>query len=174
MVPADPTDEPPSDGDPPSDDQPPGHRDPPSDEQPAATAGSSSDADAATAGESRAATTTDQESDLGEIIVYGLAGGVAGSVLSFVPFAPVLGGGIAAYLLDGGTTDGMKTGAVAGVVASVPFALFLLFFLFLLGIVGAPASFGVLVVVVILFSIVYTVAFSVLGGYLGVYVRREL
>jgi len=52
--------------------------------------------------------------DLVDVLVYGIVGGIAGSVLSFVPFATVLGGAVAGYLCGGRSSDALKAGAVAG------------------------------------------------------------
>jgi hypothetical protein len=49
-----------------------------------------------------------------------LLGAAATVALSFLPFAPLLGGGVAAYLREGDRREGIRVGALAGVVASVP------------------------------------------------------
>ncbi len=104
-------------------------------------------------------------------------GGIAGVVLSFIPFSTVLGGGIAGYLEGGDSRSGAKVGAIAGLVALVPFV-------FILGIVlvfvpvtsgaGVQLTLWVSVLLIILFAAVYTVGFSTLGGVLGVYVKEEM
>lgn len=116
----------------------------------------------------------DSASDPVDILVYGVIGGIAGSVLSFVPLATILGGVVAGYLDAGRPADGLKTGAVAGVVMALPFTALVLFVLFLLGVAGAPAEFGLLALAVVAVGVVYTVASGVLGGYLGNYIEREL
>ena len=121
-----------------------------------------------------AATDEASTGDPVEILLYGLVGGVAGSVLSFVPLATILGGVVAGYLQAGQPADGLKAGAVAGVVMALPFTAMVFFVLFLLGISGAPAEFGLLAIGLIVFGIVYTVGSGVLGGYLGNYLEREL
>lgn len=108
-----------------------------------------------------------------EILVHGLVGGIAGSVLSFVPLATVLGGVVAGYLQAGRPSDGLKAGAVAGVIMALPFTALVFFVLFLLGVAGAPAEFGILALGVIAFGVVYTVGSGILGGYLGNYLERE-
>lgn len=44
-------------------------------------------------------------------------GGVVAVVLFFIPFSPVLGGGVAGYLQG---RDGLRVGALAGALASIP------------------------------------------------------
>ncbi len=106
-------------------------------------------------------------------VVNALLGGIAGVILSFVPLSPILGGGIAGYLEGGRPGDALKVGAVAGLVMLVPFAFLLFLLLFFLGFGGAPAAFGLFGLLILLFSALYTVGLSVLGGYLGAYVKTE-
>lgn len=80
----------------------------------------------------------------------------------------------AGYLEGGRFEDGLRAGAVAGVIVFVPFVfLFVLFFAFP-GFGGAPTALGVFGAVALVFVAAYTVGLAVLGGYLGVYIRREL
>ncbi|WP_123623752.1 DUF5518 domain-containing protein [Halorubrum sp. CSM-61] len=116
----------------------------------------------------------DAPADLGDVLIYGLVGGIAGSVLSFVPFATVLGGAVAGYLCGGRSADALKTGAVAGVVMTLPFAAAVAFLLFFLGIAGAPAEFGVVALFVIGLAAAYTLGSGIVGGYLGRYLRGKL
>jgi len=116
----------------------------------------------------------DAPADLSDILLYGLAGGIAGSVLSFVPFATVLGGALAGYLCGGTSADALKTGAVAGAVMTLPFLAVVAFVLFLLGFAGAPAEFGVLALFVVGLGAAYTLGSGVIGGFLGHYLRGEL
>ena len=116
----------------------------------------------------------DAPADLSDIVLYGLAGGVAGSVLSFVPFATVLGGALAGYLCGGTSADALKTGAVAGAVMTLPFLVVVAFILFLLGFGGAPAEFGLFALLVVGLGAAYTLGSGVIGGYLGRYLRGEL
>lgn len=101
-------------------------------------------------------------------------GGIAGSVLSFVPFATVLGGAVAGYLCGGRSADALKTGAVAGVVMTLPFAAVVVVLLFFLGFAGAPAEFGIPAFLVVGLAAVYTLGSGVVGGYLGHYLRGRL
>ena len=116
----------------------------------------------------------DAPADLSDVVLYGLAGGIAGSVLSFVPFATVLGGALAGYLCGGTSGDALKTGAVAGAVMTLPFLVVVAFVLFLLGFAGAPAEFGALALFVVGLGAAYTLGSGVIGGLLGHYLRGEL
>lgn len=117
-------------------------------------------------------------------LMNGLVGGVVTVLLSFIPFSPLLGGGVAGYLQKGTTSDGAKAGAVAGAIASVPVLLLVfvaLFFAPLFAVVGqsgVPLAVGFavvgLLVTVVLFVALYTVGLSVVGGAIGAYVADEM
>jgi hypothetical protein len=109
--------------------------------------------------------------------LHALLGAVVATVLFFVPFSPALGGGVAAYLSEADPGEGIRIGALAGLITEIP--------LFLLGLVGvsllgfavlglhagaAVGVGGVLVLLVVgLFTLAYTVGLSALGGYVGSY-----
>lgn len=123
--------------------------------------------------ESTGTTTTDGSNTLLNVVI----GAVAGIVLSFIPLSTVLGGAVAGYLEGGDTSDGVRVGALAGLIMLIPFALFgLAFMMFILGFGtgGAPIAFGLFGVMILLFGAVYTVGLSAVGGYLGVYIKQEL
>lgn len=107
--------------------------------------------------------TTDREFGT---VVSGVLGGLAGAFLSFVPFAPVLGGGIAGYLTNGTLREGLTAGAIAGFVVFIPVTLVLFFLLYLLGFGGVPAAVGVLGIVAVSFVALYTLGLGALGAYL--------
>jgi hypothetical protein len=120
----------------------------------------------------------------GDTFINALIGAVVGIVLSFVPFSTVLGGGVAGYLQGGTREDGLRVGALAGVVMLVPLALFAMFFggLFFavggmmmppnaMGLSGAFALFALLFAIVV--GLVYVVGLAALGGYLGNYVKQD-
>ena len=99
-----------------------------------------------------------------------------------IPFATVVGGGVAGYLQGGSRREGVRVGALAGLVSLLP--LLVVGFLFgnlVLGLfVGgfgfprAASGIGVLVIFSIVVSaIVYTVAFSAIGGWLGNYLKYD-
>lgn len=103
-----------------------------------------------------------------------LVGGVVTVVTAFVPFSPVLGGGVAGYLQQGGDRAGLRVGALAGLLAAVPLVAIVGFVVLVVG-VGIAASgevagsvfvIGILLVVA-LFVVGYTVALSAVGGLVG-------
>lgn len=112
-------------------------------------------------------------------LLNAVVGAVATIGLSFTGISPVLGGALAAYLDGGDTTNGLRVGALSGLIASIPLLLFglLVFAIFGLFTIGGPGSGGVAVglggfFVVLLLGVVaiaYTVGLSALGGYLGAY-----
>lgn len=106
-------------------------------------------------------------------------GGIIGVVLSFIPFSTVLGGGVAGYLEGGEYGDGAKVGALAGLVALVPFVFILAVGLAVVPVVSAPGAgvqfaLWVSVLLIGLVAAIYTIGFSLLGGILGVYLKNEL
>lgn len=112
-------------------------------------------------------------------LVGAAIGVVAGPV---IPFATVLGGAVAGYLQGGTREEGIKIGALAGLIALLPFLLLVFFLsnLFLgvfVGGFGVPREFAglgvVFVLFALLFSAVYTVVFSAAGGWLGNYVKYD-
>lgn len=107
-----------------------------------------------------------------------LIGGIAGVLLSFVPLSTVLGGGVAGYLEDGDFAAGAKVGALAGVVAFVPFVLIIGVVLVFVPVMPVPGpgiqlALWVSVLFVLFVGAVYTVGLGALGGVLGVYLKEE-
>lgn len=101
-----------------------------------------------------------------------LIGAVATFLLSFTMVSPVLGGALAGYLERG---DGVRVGALSGLIAALPLVLLAFLLLGLLSVGGGPPLAGFFVfVVAVIFLPAYTIALSALGGYLGVYLRDEL
>lgn len=118
--------------------------------------------------------TADRSERGSNTLLNAVIGAVAGVLLSFVPFSTVLGGIVAGYLERGTNGDGLRVGAIAGFVMFVPFLLlgYLVGAIFLLG--GVPELFGGFLLFALLFAALYTVGAGMLGGLLGVYLRREL
>jgi hypothetical protein len=105
---------------------------------------------------------------------YAVLGSVATAVLSFLPFSPVLGGGIAGYLERVESDRTISVGALAGFLPALPLVVILLFLL--VGLVsglrtvnqtggavvaGAAIFFAMMVVVTV------TAVLGALGGFLG-------
>lgn len=107
-------------------------------------------------------------------LINALIGAVAALVLSFIPLSTILGGVVAGYLEAGTNEDGLKVGAIAGLIMFVPFLLLGYFIGALLAFGGAPGFFGGIVVFGLLMIAIYTIGAAMLGGFLGVYLRREL
>ena len=96
-------------------------------------------------------------------------------VFTVLPFSPVLGGAVAGYLEGGDYREGATVGALSGVLAAIPMALFATVLLAFFTIVPAAAGemgvglfFGVMFLMVGLFFLLYTVGLSALGGVLGI------
>jgi MFS family permease len=107
-------------------------------------------------------------------LLNAVIGAVAGVLLSFVPLSTVLGGVVAGYLERGTNEDGLRVGIIAGFIMFVPFLLlgYLVGTVFVLG--GFPGFFGGFLLFGLLIAALYTVGAGMLGGLLGVYLRREL
>jgi len=116
----------------------------------------------------------------GNTLLNAVIGAVATVVLTFLPFSPVIGGAIAGYLQGGDQSAAIRVGALSGLIAAIPlvFVLTLLAtiipFLPAFGTAGSiTAVFGILGIVVLVFSLLYSVGLSALGALLGQYVARE-
>lgn len=114
----------------------------------------------------------------GDTLLNAVIGAVVSVILAFLPFSPLLGGGVAGYLQKGSREDGLRVGAISGLITMLP--LFVIGSLFggaLLPLIGIDpaAAFGVaaFLMVVIGFVLLYTVALAAIGGYIGVYLATE-
>lgn len=97
-------------------------------------------------------------------------GGVATAVLSFIPFSPVVGGGLAGYLEQGESGRSVSAGGVAGFLAMVP-ALAILVFVTVglysgFGAVG-EAGLGIVVVTAMLLALLFVAAYGAALGAVG-------
>lgn len=101
-------------------------------------------------------------------VTNALVGAVVSVVLSFIPFSPVLGGAVAGYL-EG--RDGARVGGYAGVLAAIPLVLVVLLMLSVFMI--ATDGVWVLLALITLVIVGYSVALSVLGGYLGAHLATR-
>lgn len=127
----------------------------------------------------------------GDTWVNALIGAVVTIVGSgFVPFAAVVGGGVAGYLEGGDREQGVRVGAYAGLIALIPIALFAFLALTVMSFAGlgfgpdtfmpgmfdvtfgAGLSFAFLLLALVI-GLVYFVAFSAIGGWLGNYIKYE-
>ena len=116
-------------------------------------------------------------------LVNALLGAVVGVVFGFIPFSTVIGGGVAGYLQGPDRRAGLRVGAIAGGLMTIPLALSLVLGLgfFTLatvspgGSAGLPGVVGIVVilVVVVIVAGLYTVGGAALGGYLGAYLKED-
>ena len=115
----------------------------------------------------------EEPGDSRSTLVNALIGAAVGIVLSFVPLSPALGGGVAGYLEGGESDDGLRVGAIAGVVMALPLAfLGLVVSTFFFG-VGAPVGVGILFLLALVFLALYTVGLGALGGIVGASLEDE-
>lgn len=102
-------------------------------------------------------------------LLNALIGGAVAVVFSFVPVSPAFGGAVAGYLE---ADDGLRVGAIAGLVAAVPFGFVaLLIALFVLGI--GPPELAVAVLLFFLLAVVYSVVLAAIGGLVGELLAEE-
>ena len=126
----------------------------------------------------------------GDTWVNSFIGGIITIVFGgFVPLMPLAGGAIAGYLQGGSRGDGLKVGAIAGLIAWVPFALLMVFAASLLnalnfdipifgpeGVILGSIGDGLgtlLIGIAIVLGFVYFVGFGTIGGWLGNYVKYD-
>jgi hypothetical protein len=115
----------------------------------------------------------------GETLRNAVIGAVVSIVLGFLPFSTLLGGGVAGYLQRGSRRDGSRTGALAGLITTIPLVLVgwlwgAGIFMTLPGIdLGAVFGVGAVLAVVVLLVLVYTVGLTAIGGYLGAHVAAK-
>ena len=120
----------------------------------------------------------------GDTLVNALVGALVTIFTTPVlPFAPIIGGVVCGYLQGTDTEDGLKVGALSGLIAIVPLLLvfFLLGNLFLVlfaltgeSVVALLGGIGALLAVLFLLSVlVYVVLLSALGGWVGSYLKAE-
>jgi len=119
----------------------------------------------------------------GDTLINALIGAVVGTVAgSILPFGPVIGGIAAGYLEGGTSSDGLRVGLYAGLIALIPlliggFAVVSFLGFFAIG-VGPDAfalgAVGFLILAVLFVgSLVYIVGLSAAGGWLGNYIKYE-
>jgi hypothetical protein len=113
----------------------------------------------------------------GDTLLNAAIGAVVSIVLSFLPFATVLGGALAGYLqvTHADVREGARVGALSGAIALVPVVLLLFTFGALIPFV--PLEIGALSLVVLFVALVtatvYFVGAGALGGAVGAYLVDE-
>lgn len=106
-------------------------------------------------------------------IIHALIGAVVTTIVFFVPLSPVIGGAVAAYLGHATTGDGIRVGAISGVIATIPMAFVGLFAVSIFSFAYVPNGFLLVIVLFGILSMLYTVGLSALGGLLGAYLVDE-
>ena len=106
--------------------------------------------------------------------LHALIGAVVTVVTAFIPFSPALGGGVAGYLHQGTDREGLRIGALSGVIASVPLLAILglvvivvVFGMAVTGEIALPLFVVAILLVIALFVVSYTVVLSAVGGLVG-------
>lgn len=112
-------------------------------------------------------------------LLNALVGAAVAIVLSMLPFSTVLGGAVAGYLEGGDYRSGATVGAIAGLVAFVPFVAIAGVFLALFAGLTFPepavqVALWVGVFLVLVVAAIYTVGLAAVGGVVGIYVREEV
>lgn len=110
----------------------------------------------------------------GSYLSAAVLGAVVTALVSFIPFSPVVGGGVAGYLEGLRTERTLGPGALSGVLAAAPLLAVLLFVTvgLYLGLAGVGAGgLGVVTVAAIVVSMVFVAAFGAglgaVGGFIG-------
>lgn len=119
----------------------------------------------------------------GDTLVNAVVGAVVGVLAGAVlPLGPLVGGLVAGYLEGGSRSDGLQVGFYAGVIAFVPlvvsgFGILAVLGIFSLGVGGEALAFGAMglaiLALVFVVAVAYILGLSVLGGWLGNYIRYE-
>jgi len=107
-------------------------------------------------------------------LVHALIGAVVTVVLSFTGLSPIIGGAVAGYLHR---DDGLRVGAISGVMATIPLVLIGFVAATLFAFVPDPVAAGGLILFLVLGLVIgggIIVALSALGGIVGVYLYTEL
>ncbi|MDG5759993.1 DUF5518 domain-containing protein [Natronococcus sp. A-GB1] len=105
---------------------------------------------------------------------YAVLGAVVTVVLSFVPFSPALGGGVAGYLARGESDRTVRVGALAGFLPAAPVLAVLVFVLggliaglLTIGQIGEAIVVGTTLLLTALLVATLAAALGALGGYVG-------
>jgi hypothetical protein len=110
-------------------------------------------------------------------LVNALVGAVVTIVTApLLPLAALVGGAVSGYLQRGDVSDGVRVGALSGVIAALP-AFLVMWVVVGVLLLGADLLFGLtslLAVLVFVGVVGYLVAAGALGGALGAYLRKEI
>lgn len=107
--------------------------------------------------------------------INAVIGAIAAIVFSFIPFSTLIGGALAGYIEGGTTEDGLRVGAIAGLLMLIPFLLIMMLLLLVFAGFGTGTTiFFVVTIIAFLFAATYTLGLSILGGFIGVYLKNEM
>lgn len=130
-----------------------------------------------TTGGASPSTETDADTESApNTVLNALIGAVVSVLLGFIPFSPVLGGGVAGYLEGEESRDGAKVGLIAGIFAAIPLVLLVIIGVAVVAFApqGSAFGFAVLIGIIVVGVSFYTVVLSTVGGVLGVYIKNEI
>ncbi|MFC7097151.1 DUF5518 domain-containing protein [Halobaculum marinum] len=113
-----------------------------------------------------------------ETLKHAAIGAVVSLVTFFLPFSPVIGGGVAGYLHGSDRTAGAKVGGLSGLLAAIPGAVLATLIASIFVIVGPGQRSGLLVAfgvffVALLIAALYGGALGAVGGFVGAYLHEE-
>ncbi|WP_435065220.1 DUF5518 domain-containing protein [Halobaculum sp. EA56] len=114
----------------------------------------------------------------GDSLKHALVGAVVSLVTFFLPFSPVLGGGVAGYLHGPHRGAGAKVGGLSGVFAAVPGAVLGTLIASVFVIAGPGQRSGILVafaffLVILAVTVVYGGILGAVGGFVGAFLNEE-
>lgn len=116
-----------------------------------------------------------QSDDESSTLVNAVIGAVVTLLTSpLLPFAAIVGGGVAGYLQRGAVKEGATVGAISGALASIPVGIVVWFLVGVVLLGAAPAPISIFAVGLFAAVFGYLVGAGALGGALGAYLRREL
>jgi len=122
----------------------------------------------------RAHTAAGPDESAGSYLSAAVVGAVVTAFVSFIPFSPAIGGGVAGYLESLRSERGIGPGALSGLLGAAPLLVILLFVTAGLYVGLASVSAAGLEVVTVavmlvagLFATVFAVGLGAVGGYIG-------
>ncbi|WP_348613613.1 DUF5518 domain-containing protein [Halobaculum rarum] len=113
-----------------------------------------------------------------DTLKHAAIGAAVSLVTFFLPFSPVIGGGVAGYLHGPDRTEGAKVGGLSGLLAAVPGAVLVTLVASIFVIVGPGQRSALLVafavfLVALLFTVIYGGILGAVGGFVGAVLNEE-
>jgi uncharacterized Tic20 family protein len=103
-------------------------------------------------------------------MIIALLGAFVSLITGFIPFSPLIGGGLAGWLVRDDETRAVKVAGLSGLILALPVA-FIFVPVFGLALLGGPRvgiAFLLLTFFVVALALFYTAGISAIGGYIGV------